>query len=98
MSKSELLGRALTAYLQASEGLEPPKVPSAGDLVADLVGCEAVVAETCFLLARSGFDPALALQFIKRGMVQLPFPLQQQISAVRALFRRYEHVPASLAS
>ena len=27
--------------------------------------CEAVVAETCFLLKRSGFDPSLALQFIE---------------------------------
>ena len=43
------------------------------------------------------FDPALALQFIERGVVQLPFALQEQISAVRALFRRYENVPASLA-
>lgn len=56
-----------------------------------------VVAETCFLLARAGFDPALALQFIERGVVQLPFALQDQISAVRALLRRYDNVPASLA-
>jgi len=61
------------------------------------LSCEAVVAETCFLLARSGFDPALALQFIERGVVQLPFALQEQIGAVSSLFRRYETVPASLA-
>jgi predicted nucleic acid-binding protein len=30
-------------------------------------------------------------------VVQLPFALQEQISAVSALFRRYENVPASLA-
>jgi predicted nucleic acid-binding protein len=40
-----------------------------------LLNCEAVVAETCFLLKRSGFDPSLALQFIERGVVQLPFVL-----------------------
>ena len=34
-----------------------------------LLSCEAVVAETCFLLKRSGFDPSLALQFIERGVV-----------------------------
>lgn len=61
------------------------------------LSCEAVVAETCFLLARFGFDPALALQFIERGVVQLPFALQEQIGAVGSLFRRYENVPASLA-
>jgi len=62
-----------------------------------LLSCEAVVAETCFLLKCSGFDPSLALQFIERGVVQLPFVLQEQIGAVSSLFKRYENVPASLA-
>jgi predicted nucleic acid-binding protein len=62
-----------------------------------LLSCEAVVAETCFLLKRSGFDPSLALQFIERGVVQLPFVLQDQIVSVNQLFKRYENVPASLA-
>jgi predicted nucleic acid-binding protein len=62
-----------------------------------LLSCEAVVAETCFLLRRSGFDPSLALQFIERGVVQLPFVLQEQIGSVSTLFKRYENVPASLA-
>jgi predicted nucleic acid-binding protein len=61
------------------------------------LGCEAVVAETCFLLKRSGFDPSLALHFIDRGVVQLTFVLQVQISAISSLFKRYENVPASLA-
>jgi predicted nucleic acid-binding protein len=56
-----------------------------------------VVAEACFLLARSGFDPALPLVFIERGVVQLPFSLQEHISTVQQLFRRYSNVPASLA-
>jgi predicted nucleic acid-binding protein len=62
-----------------------------------LLSCEAVVAETCFLLKRSGFDPSLPLQFIERGVVQLPFVLQEQIGSVISLFKRYENVPASLA-
>lgn len=62
-----------------------------------LLSCEAVVAETCFLLKRSGFDPSLPLQFIERGVVQLPFMLQEQIGSVSSLFKRYENVPASLA-
>jgi hypothetical protein len=57
----------------------------------------ASVAETCFFLRRSGFDPSLALQFIEPGVVQLPFVLQQQVAAVSSLFKRYENVPASLA-
>lgn len=62
-----------------------------------MLSCEAVVAETCFLLKRSGFDPSLALQFIERGVVQLPFVLQEQIGSVGSLFKRYGNVSASLA-
>lgn len=59
--------------------------------------CEAVVAETCFLLARAGFDPAKALTLVERGVVQVGMALSEEVSAVRALFERYGNVPASLA-
>jgi hypothetical protein len=40
LSKSELVRRALTAFLQSSEqNLECVAPQSAGDLLADLVGC-----------------------------------------------------------
>ena len=59
--------------------------------------CEAVVAETCFLLARAGFDPAKALALIERGVVRVGMSLADQATAVRTLFERYDNVPASLA-
>jgi predicted nucleic acid-binding protein len=59
--------------------------------------CEAVVAETCFLLSRSGFDPSKALALIERGVVQVAMSLADQVTAVRALFERYDNVPALLA-
>lgn len=59
--------------------------------------CEAVVAETCFLLARAGFDPAKALALIERGVVRVAMSLSDEVVAVRALFQRYGNVPASLA-
>lgn len=59
--------------------------------------CEAVVAETCFLLARAGFDPAKALALVERGVVRIGMSLTSEIESVLALFQRYESVPASLA-
>jgi uncharacterized protein len=59
--------------------------------------CEAVVAETCFLLARGGFDPARALTLIERGAVCVNLSLSAEVRAVRGLFERYDNVPASLA-
>ena len=61
------------------------------------ITCEAVVAETCFLLARSGFDPGRALALVERGAVRVTFSLADQVGVVRSLFSRYENVPASLA-
>ncbi len=62
-----------------------------------LLTCEAVVAETCFLLARAGFDPVKALTLVERGVVQVAMSLGNEVAAVRALFQRYDNVPASLA-
>lgn len=59
--------------------------------------CEAVVAETCFLLARAGFDSSRALAFVERGVVQIGMALSQQVAAVSGLYQRYGNIPASLA-
>jgi uncharacterized protein len=59
--------------------------------------CEAVVAETCFLLARAGFDPARALLAIERDVVRVAMQLTDELGAVRSLLERYANVPASLA-
>lgn len=85
------------ALLSRSDTYHPWAVAQFAAHAGPFYSCEAVLAETCFLLARSGFDPALALQFVERGVVQIPFVLQEQISAVRQLFERYHNVPASLA-
>lgn len=59
--------------------------------------CEAVVAETCFLLARAKLDAGKALDLIERGVVQIGLSLAEQAIAVRKLYQRYDNVPASLA-
>lgn len=61
------------------------------------LSCAVVVAETCFLLNRSGFDSSLALQFIERGVVQQSFVHPEPISSVRFPFRWVDNVSASLA-
>ena len=66
-------------------------------LTGPFLTCEAVIAETCFLLARSGFDSSKALALTKRGVVRVAMSLADQAPAVRALFERYDKVPASLA-
>jgi uncharacterized protein len=59
--------------------------------------CEAVVSETCFLLARAGLDAGRALEMVERGIVHIGLSLSEQATAVRNLYSRYDNVPASLA-
>jgi uncharacterized protein len=68
-----------------------------GQFSGPFLTCEAVIAETCFLLARAGFDPARALALVERGVVKVALSLTDQVGAVRSLFERYDNVPASLA-
>jgi uncharacterized protein len=66
-------------------------------ITSPLMTCEAVVAETCFLLAHAGHDPAKALALIARGVVRVGMVLGDEITPAQALFERYDNVPASLA-
>ncbi len=68
-----------------------------GLITGPLLTCEAVVAETCFLLARGGHDPAKALALLSRGVVRIGMSLGEEAEAVKTLFERYDNVPASLA-
>jgi uncharacterized protein len=64
-------------------------------ITGPLLTCEAVVAETCFLLARGGHDPAKALALVARGVVRVGMVLGDEIAPVQALFEH--NVPAALA-
>lgn len=66
-------------------------------LKAPLLTCEAVLSETCFLLRSGGIDPAIVLDAIDRGIVQLDFSLAIEIESVSRLMRRYANIGASLA-
>ncbi len=85
------------ALLSANDGHHEWAKAQFGQHAGPFLTCEAVVAETCFLLARARFDPARALALIERGVIQIALSLAEQTTAVRTLFERYDNVPASLA-
>jgi len=68
-----------------------------GRFAGPFITCEAVVAETCCLLARGGHDLAKALALMSRSVVGIGMALADEITSVQALFERYDNVPASLA-
>ncbi len=62
-----------------------------------LLTCEAVVSETCFLVRTLSGGAEAVLAFLERGVVQIPFGLQDEHLAIKALLARYADVPMSLA-
>ena len=62
-----------------------------------LLTCEAVVSETCFLVRTLSGGAEAVLAFLERGVVQIPFGLQDEHVAIKALLARYADVPMSLA-
>lgn len=59
--------------------------------------CEAVLAETCYLLRNVSGGVATVMNLLSRGAVSIPFRLDAEVEAVARLLARYGDVPMSLA-
>lgn len=65
---------------------------------APLLTCEAVIGEACFLARRLSRDgQKKVLEFVRRGVLDLSFPLEDEIDAVTRLADKYRDIPMSLA-
>jgi uncharacterized protein len=62
-----------------------------------LVTCEAVIMESCHLLAHiPGVDAAI-LDNVSKGIFQVPFQLSSSADKIAAFLRKYHDTPASFA-
>ena len=59
--------------------------------------CESVLAEACFLLAGKPGGLPLLFELLCRGMISLPFRLEDHAEAVAKLIEKYSNIPMSLA-
>jgi len=75
-----------TRCVKALEGLEGP-----------LVTCEAVIAESCYLLRELPGAVEAVLENVERGIFQIPFQLSRSATPVRTLMRKYRDLPVDLA-
>ena len=66
--------------------LEPP-----------FLSCEPVVTEALFLLRARQGGAAAVMGFLEKGLLRLPFKLEEEASTVSWLLQRYANVPMSLA-
>ena len=63
----------------------------------EVVTCESVITEACFLLARGGTDPTRILRAVSEGTLQPAFELRDEAAALEVLMKRYADTPMSLA-
>ena len=62
-----------------------------------LLTCEAVLAETCFLMRHLPGGNQAVLELVNRGIIQSMFNLEQEVQPLMKLIKRYADVPMSLA-
>jgi len=62
-----------------------------------LVTCEAVIAESAYLLRGLPGAPETVLQNVERGVFQVPFQLSRSAAPVRSIMRKYRDLPADFA-
>lgn len=59
--------------------------------------CEAVLSEACFLLRRDPRGAGAVMELVNRGIVEIPFRLQEHVEPVARLLGKYRTVPMALS-
>ena len=80
---------AIVALLDRSERHHRACVEVIESLAAPLVTCEAVIAESCYLLRGVHGAADAILANVASGVFQIPFQLSRSASQIQAIFRKY---------
>jgi len=67
------------------------------ELDAPLITCEAVIAESCYLLRNLAGAPEVVLENVIAGIFQVPFQLSQEAAGVKQILRKYRDRRIDLA-
>jgi len=87
----------VVALLDRSEGHHVQCASVVAKLERPLVTCEAVIAESCYLLRRLSGAPELVLENVARAVFLIPFQLSRVATPVRNIMRKYSDLPADFA-
>jgi len=87
----------IVALLDRSEQYHARCAAVIAELEQPLVTCEAVIAESCYLLRQVSGAAETVLENVARGVFQVPFQLSRSAAPVRNIMRKYRNQPADLA-
>ncbi len=86
----------LVAILNKNDSYHGWAIQQFANIQPPLLTCEAIISEACFLLRRYQ-QSNLLLQWLEKGVLSLPFSLQNEIQPLNILLKKYSDVPMSLA-
>jgi len=87
----------LVAFVDKSDDFHQWTVEQWKRLHPPLFTCEAVVAESCFLLQNVYGGENAILSLLELEIVKIPFHLNEDVTAIKLLMKQYQAVPMSLA-
>ena len=87
----------IAAFLNPKDQWREWTVTQWRTLPAPFLTCEAVITEACFLLHHFKDGEQDILSLVEAGILMVDFSLSDEISAVKALMKKYKNVPMSLA-
>ena len=87
----------LIAYFDANEEHHAWCVQRFEAIKPPLFSCEAALAEAIYVVESRDGDSDPIFEFVRQGVIRLPFCLNDEIEAIINLRRRYSDVPMSLA-
>ncbi|MDZ7288861.1 MAG: PIN domain-containing protein [candidate division KSB1 bacterium] len=87
----------LVAYLNRREKYHQWTKEKLAQVAPPLMTCEAVIAETCFLLSKTDSGTEKLFELLETGHIIIPFRLEHEIKNIKELMTRYANVPMSLA-
>lgn len=85
------------ALLDRSERQHAECVAAIEESQAPLVTCEAVVAESCYLLRRQAGAAEAILENVRTGVFRIPMQLSQVAAPLQRQFRKYRDRKMDLA-
>ncbi len=87
----------IVGLLDRSEAHHSRCVTALEELEGPVVTCEAVIAESCYLLRDLPGAAETVLENVERGIFQIPFQLSRAAPLVKAVMRKYRDLPAAFA-
>ena len=87
----------IVALLDRAEAFHDRSVEAIRSLTAPLITCEAVIAESCYLLRNIPGASEAVVENVEAGIFQLPLLLSKEAAEIRRLLRKYRDRRIDLA-